>query len=86
MYNLFSSGEAKASPGDSITEGIGLGRVTPIIKDVKVDKPYLIPDDEALAVMFDLWSTRDCASAARPASTSRARSVSRRIWGPATRS
>jgi cysteine synthase A len=54
MYDLFSRGEAKASPGNSITEGIGLGRVTPIIKDLKVDKPYLIPDDEALAVIFDL--------------------------------
>ena len=43
-----------ASPGDSITEGIGLGRVTPIIKDIKVDKPYVVPDDEALAVIFDL--------------------------------
>ncbi|MBV9584932.1 MAG: cysteine synthase A, partial [Alphaproteobacteria bacterium] len=47
MYNLFSRGEAKASEGDSITEGIGLGRVTPIIADIKVDKPYLIPDEEA---------------------------------------
>ena len=54
MYNLFSRGEAVASPGNSITEGIGLGRVTPIIKDVKVDKPYLVQDDEALAVIFDL--------------------------------
>ena len=54
MYNLFSRGEAKASAGDSVTEGIGLGRVTAIIQDVKVDKPYLVPDDEALAVMFDL--------------------------------
>ena len=54
MYNLFSSGEAKASPGDSITEGIGLGRVTSIIRDIKVDKPYLVPDEEALAVVFDL--------------------------------
>ena len=54
MYDLFSRGEAKASPGNSITEGIGLGRVTPIIKDLKVDKPYLVPDDEALAVIFDL--------------------------------
>jgi cysteine synthase A len=54
MYNLFSRGEAVASPGNSITEGIGLGRVTPIIKDIKVDKPYLVPDDEALAVVFDL--------------------------------
>src|SRR3954466_10382701 len=31
MYELFKHGEAKASPGDSIAEGIGLGRVTPVI-------------------------------------------------------
>ena len=54
MYNLFAHGEAKASEGGSITEGIGLGRVTPIIEDLKVDKPYLIPDEEALPTIFDL--------------------------------
>jgi cysteine synthase A len=54
MYNLFTHGEAKASEGSSITEGIGLGRVTPIIEDLKVDKPYVIPDDEAITVIFDL--------------------------------
>src|SRR5215468_8891519 len=54
MYNLFSRGEAKATEGGSITEGIGLGRVTPIIADLKVDKAYLIPDEEALPLIFDL--------------------------------
>jgi cysteine synthase A len=54
MYNLFAHGEVKASEGGSITEGIGLGRVTPIIADLKVDKPYLIPDEEALPIIFDL--------------------------------
>jgi cysteine synthase len=54
MYNLFAHGEAKASDGGSITEGIGLGRVTPIIEDLKVDKPYLIPDEEAVPIIFDL--------------------------------
>ena len=54
MYNLFAHGEAKASEGGSITEGIGLGRVTPIIEDIKVDKPYLIPDEEAVPIIFDL--------------------------------
>ena len=54
MYNLFAHGEAKASEGGSITEGIGLGRVTPIIADIKVDKPYLIPDEEAVPIIFDL--------------------------------
>jgi cysteine synthase A len=54
MYNLFTRGEAKSSPGDSITEGIGLGRVTPIIADIKVDKAYIIPDEEAVSIIFDL--------------------------------
>ncbi len=54
MYNLFAHGEAKASEGGSITEGIGLGRMTPIIQDLKVDKPYLIPDEEALPLIFDV--------------------------------
>jgi cysteine synthase A len=54
MYNLFSTGQAKSTEGGSITEGIGLGRVTPIIEGLKVDKPYLIPDEEAVPVVFDL--------------------------------
>jgi cysteine synthase A len=54
MYNLFAHGEVKASEGGSITEGIGLGRVTPIIDGLKVDKAYLIPDEEALPIIFNL--------------------------------
>jgi len=54
MYNLFAHGEAKVSKGGSITEGIGLGRVTCMIEDIKVDKAYLIPDHEAVPVIFDL--------------------------------
>jgi cysteine synthase len=54
MYNLFAHGEAKASEGGSITEGIGLGRVTPIIADLKVDRPYLIPDEEAVPLIFEV--------------------------------
>jgi cysteine synthase len=54
MYNLFAHGEAKASEGGSITEGIGLGRVTPIIANIKVEKPYLIGDEEAVPLIFDL--------------------------------
>ncbi len=54
MYNLFAHGEAKATEGGSITEGIGLGRATPIIAGLEVDRPYLIPDEEAVPVIFDL--------------------------------
>src|SRR6185312_15498998 len=54
MYNLFAHGEAKATEGGSITEGIGLGRVTSIVEQMKVDKAYLIPDEEAVPIIFDL--------------------------------
>jgi cysteine synthase A len=54
MYEWFKHGEAKATPGGSITEGIGLGRVTPIIAQARVDEAYLIPDEEAVPVIFEL--------------------------------
>jgi cysteine synthase A len=54
MYELFRTGQAKATEGGSITEGIGLGRVTPIIDGLKVDQAYLVPDEEAVPVIFDL--------------------------------
>jgi cysteine synthase A len=54
MYNYFSIGKAEVSAGGSITEGIGLARVTPIVKDVAVDKSFLIPDEEAIPLVFDL--------------------------------
>ena len=54
MFELFAHGKAKSTEGGSITEGIGLGRVTPIIEDIHVDKAYLIEDSEAVPVVFDL--------------------------------
>jgi len=54
MYELFAHGQAKVSEGGSITEGIGLSRVTAIIETIKADKAYLIPDEEAVPVIFDL--------------------------------
>jgi cysteine synthase len=54
MYELFAHGQAKVSEGGSITEGIGLARVTAIIETIKADKSYLIPDEEAVPVIFDL--------------------------------
>ena len=54
MFNLYTKGEAKPTEGGSITEGIGLGRVTPIINDIQVDKAYLVPDEEAVPIIFDL--------------------------------
>lgn len=54
MYNYFDHGEMKATEGGSVTEGIGLGRMTPIIDGIKVDKAYLIEDTEAVPIVFDL--------------------------------
>jgi cysteine synthase len=54
MYNYFDHGEAKVTEGGSITEGIGLARVTPIVDQMKVDKAYLISDEEAVQIVFDL--------------------------------
>jgi cysteine synthase A len=54
MYHLFKDGKPTVTEGGSITEGIGLARITPIIEDIKVDYPYLIPDEEAIPLVFDL--------------------------------
>jgi cysteine synthase A len=54
MYELFKHGEPKTTPGGSITEGIGLGRVTPVIETAEVDDAYLIPDEEAVPVIYEL--------------------------------
>jgi cysteine synthase A len=54
MYEWFKHGKAKSTPGGSITEGIGLGRVTPIIETTKVDDAFLIPDEEAVLIIYEL--------------------------------
>jgi len=56
MYSYFRTGEAKASEGGSITEGIGLGRITPIAEQAKktVDHAYLISDEEAVQQIYEL--------------------------------
>jgi cysteine synthase len=54
MYEWFKNGQVKSTPGNSITEGIGLARVTSIIETAKVDDAFLISDEEAVNVIFDL--------------------------------
>ncbi len=53
LYHYYKHGELK-SEGDSITEGIGQGRITKNIEDLTIDFPYQIPDAEALHIVFDL--------------------------------
>ena len=53
LYSYYTTGELK-SEGGSITEGIGQGRITANLTDLKVDHAYRIPDSEALPYVFDL--------------------------------
>ena len=53
LYSWYTTGVLKAE-GSSITEGIGQGRVTKNIEGAKVDRAYLIPDAESVAVCFQL--------------------------------
>jgi cysteine synthase A len=53
MYGWFKEGKLESS-GASITEGIGLGRITANIDGAPVDDAYRIPDEEALPVVFEL--------------------------------
>ncbi len=53
LYSYYTTGELKAE-GSSITEGIGQGRITANIEELKPDFAYRIPDAEALPIVFDL--------------------------------
>ena len=57
IYNYFKHGEAGASEGSSISEGIGQGRITANIEGTPVDIPHTIPDTEWLPVAYDLLQT-----------------------------
>jgi cysteine synthase A len=53
LYSYYTEGELRAE-GTSITEGIGQGRITANLTGLKVDRPWQIPDEESLPVVFDL--------------------------------
>ena len=53
LHSFYTTGEF-SSLGDSITEGIGQGRITANLKDAPVDLSYQIPDEEALPICFAL--------------------------------
>jgi cysteine synthase A len=53
LYHYFEHGELKAE-GNSITEGIGQGRITKNVEGAPIDVAYQIPDEEALPIIFDL--------------------------------
>jgi len=53
LYNYYQNGEMKAE-GNSITEGIGQGRITKNLENCPLDLSFQIDDNEALSIIFDL--------------------------------
>ena len=53
LYNYYQNGEMKAE-GNSITEGIGQGRVTKNLENCPLDLSFRISDNDALTIIFDL--------------------------------
>ncbi|MEM8615564.1 MAG: cysteine synthase A [Pseudomonadota bacterium] len=53
LYEYYTNGELK-SEGTSMTEGIGQGRITANLEGLSVDYAYRVPDEEALATIYDL--------------------------------
>ncbi len=51
LYKIYTGQE---NPGDSITEGIGQGRITANLEGFTPDFSYRIPDAEALPIVYDL--------------------------------
>ena len=84
LYSYYTTGELK-SEGSSITEGIGQGRITANLEGLPVDVACQDPRRGGAAATSSTCSRRrGSASAARPASTSPARSAWRRSWARAT--
>lgn len=53
LHSFYTEGVLKAE-GNSITEGIGQGRVTANLEGFTPDFSFQIPDEEALPIIFDL--------------------------------
>jgi len=53
LHSFYTTGKLEA-PGNSITEGIGQGRITANLEGFTPDFSYRIPDAEALPIIFDL--------------------------------
>lgn len=54
LYHYYQDGRLAASAGNSIVEGIGINHVTGNIAEAQVDTAFMISDEEALPLLFDL--------------------------------
>ena len=53
LYGYYKNGALKAE-GNSITEGIGQGRITKNLEGAPIDDAFQISDQEALPILYDL--------------------------------
>ncbi|HBR62680.1 MAG TPA: cysteine synthase A [Rhodobacteraceae bacterium] len=56
LHAFYTDGELK-SEGGSITEGIGQGRITANLADLRPDYSFQVPDSEAIPIVFDMLET-----------------------------
>ena len=54
LYHYYQDGRLAASAGNSIVEGIGINHITGNIAAAQVDTAFMISDQEALPLLFDL--------------------------------
>jgi cysteine synthase len=54
LYEYFRSGALKATGGGSITEGIGIGRITANLKDAPIDGAVHVPDSDTIRCVYRL--------------------------------
>lgn len=53
LFHHYQHGALKAE-GNSISEGIGQGRITGNLEDIIVDRAYRVSDEQALPIIYDL--------------------------------
>jgi cysteine synthase A len=56
LHAFYTDGVLK-SEGSSITEGIGQGRITANLADLRPDYSFRVPDSEAIPIVFDMLDT-----------------------------
>lgn len=54
MYPWFKNGELITTDGESVAEGIGQTRETENLKNIQIDRAYLISDQVALSIVYQL--------------------------------
>jgi cysteine synthase len=85
LHSFYTTGVLE-SPGTSITEGIGQGRITANLEGFTPDYSYRIPDAEALPLVFDMLQDEGiCLGGSSGINIAGAIRMAR-IWGRAIRS